>query len=196
MFIDCFFAATPELMSDFRAGASKSEHQPNIPSESTRKLLGPIAAIGDVHTEKEALNELLESEIMVSSIVERSSLSVLANVFFKKNPAFALARKHHPPGDVYKYAEQTGGEVMKSGKDEVSRKLGELIDHIRTRYSFGYRPSVEQQPGKFCKITLTVAPKVKKREGKLAVRTSAGYYRGARHKEKSSEPARPTLKPQ
>ena len=85
---------------------------------------------------------------------------------------------------------------MKADKEEVSTKLAELIDHIRTRYSFGYRPSVEQPPGKFCKIKLTVAPKVEKREGKLAVRTSAGYYRGARHKDKGDTPSRPTLKPE
>lgn len=123
------------------------------------------------------------------------SESNLANVFFKKNPMFAISRKHHPPGDVYKYAEQTGGEVMRSDKDEVSIKLAELIDHIRTRYSFGYRPSVEQPQGRFCKIKLALAPKVEKREGKLAIRTRAGYYRGAKHRENTNEKALPTLKP-
>ena len=172
-----------------------TDNQPNIPSQGTRKMLGPTLAIGDLHTEKDALNELLESGTMVTSIVERSALSVMANVLFTKNPMFALSRKHHPPGDVYKYAEQTGGEVMRASKEEVSAKLAELIDHIRTRYSFGYRPSVEQPTGKFCKIKLTLAPGVEKREGKLAVRTSAGYHRGTRHKDKSNEPARPTLKP-
>lgn len=173
-----------------------TDNQPTIPSENMRRRHGASVAPGELHTEKEAFNELFESETMVTGIVERSFLSNLSNIFFKKNPAFALARKHHPPGDVYKYAEQTGGEVMKSNKDEVSTKLAELIDHIRTRYSFGYRPSVEQPPRKFCKIKLTVAAKVEKREGKLAVRTSAGYNRGAKHKDKTESPARPTLKPQ
>ena len=171
-----------------------TDNQPNIPSEGTRKTIGASVPAGELHTEKEAINELLESETMVSAIVERSVLSVMANILFTKNPMFALSRKHHPPGDVYKYAEQTGGEVMKSNKEEVSTRLAELIDHIRTRYSFGYRPSIEQPPGKFCKIKLTVARKVEKREGKLVVRTSAGYYRGAKRKEKSSEPNQPTLK--
>lgn len=78
----------------------------------------------------------------------------------------------------------------------MNTKLAELIDHIRTRYSLLYRPSVEQPHGKFCKIKLTVTPKVEKREGKLAVRTSAGYYRDAKPKEKPDTPSRPTLKPQ
>jgi len=173
-----------------------TDNVPNIPSEFTRKNDGASVPAGELHTEKEAFNELLESEITVSSIVERSALSKLANVLYSKNPMFAVSRKHHPPGDVYKYAAQTGGEVMKSNKEEVSAKLAELIDHIRTRYSFGYRSSVEQPPGKFCKIKLTVAAKVEKRAGKLAVRTSSGYYRGVRHKEKPDTTGRPTLKPE
>ena len=172
-----------------------TDNQPNIPSEGTRRKDGASVPAGELHTEKDAFNEVLESETMVTAIVERSALSVMANILFTKNPMFALSRKHHPPGDVYKYAEQTGGEVMRASKEEVSTKLAELIDHIRTRYSFGYRPSVEQPSGKFCKVKLTVAPGVEKREGKLAVRTTAGYYRGARHKSKSAEPTRPTLKP-
>ena len=173
-----------------------TDNQPTIPSENMRRRHGASVAAGELHTENAAFNELFESETMVSGIVELSTLSVLNDIFFKKNPAFALARKHHPPGDVSKYAAQTGGEVLRSSKEEVSSKLAELIDHIRTRYSFGYRPSVEQPPGKFCKIKLAVTPKVEKREGKLAVRTSAGYTRGAKHKDKPDAPARPTLKPQ
>jgi VWFA-related protein len=195
-----FQAATLSLKATIpnsrRAVIWLTDNVPNIPSEDTRKKDGASVAPGELHTEKEALNELLESETMVSAIVERSGLSKLANILFNKNPVFAVSRKHHPPGDVYKYAEQTGGEVLKSNKEEVSTKLAELIDHIRTRYSFGYRPSVEQPAGKFCKIKLTLAAKVEKREGKLAVRTSSGYYRGAKHKDKPDAPAPPTLKPQ
>lgn len=172
-----------------------TDNVPNIPSEETRRNDGASVPAGELHTEKEAFNELLESEITVSAIIERSTFSKLATIFYSKNPAFAGSRKRNPPGDVYKYAEQTGGEVMKSNKEDVSRKLSEVIDHIRTRYSFGYRPSVEQPPGKFCRIKLTVAPRVEKREGKLAVRTSAGYYRG-NGKTKPDSPSRPTLKPQ
>jgi VWFA-related protein len=173
-----------------------TDNQPNIPSEGTRRKDGASGPAGELHTEKDALNQVLESETMVAAIIERSALSVMANVLFTKNPMFALSRKHHPPGDVYKYAEQTGGEVMRASTEEVSTKLAELIDHIRARYSFGYRPSVEQPFGKFCSLKLTVTPGVQKREGKVAVRTSAGYYRGARHKDKTPAPERPTLKPE
>jgi hypothetical protein len=47
-------------------------------------------------------------------------------------------RLQNPPGDVYKYASRTGGDVMKSSKQNVSKKLAQMIDEIRTRYTLGY----------------------------------------------------------
>ena len=58
---------------------------------------------------------------------------------------------------------------MKSGKEEVAAKLADLIDQIRTRYSLGYRASVDQPPGKFCEIKLIVSTDV--------VKAKRGYYR-------------------
>ena len=114
---------------------------------------------------------------MISALLERSAFSDFAIVTFSKNPMFAVARKHHPPGDVYRYAEHTGGDVMKSSKDEVSTKLAQLIDQIRSRYTLGYYPSVKQPKGKFCEIKLQIKAEAQKREGRLLVRTKKGYYR-------------------
>lgn len=102
-----------------------TDNVPNIPFEATRQKDGASVPAGELHTEKDAFDELLESETMVSAIVERSAMSNFFTIFYKKNPAFAGGRKHYPPGDVYKYAEQTGGEVLKSDKGEVSTKLAE-----------------------------------------------------------------------
>jgi hypothetical protein len=66
---------------------------------------------------------------------------------------------------------------MKSSKDEVSTKLAQLIDEIRTRFTLGYYPSVQQPKGKFCKIKLRIRPETEKREGRMIVRTKQGYYR-------------------
>lgn len=144
-----------------------TDNVPNIPSES------------NLHTEVDALRELLESGTVVSALLERSAMSNTMMVLFSKNPLFAMGRKHHPPGDVYKYAEQTGGQVMKSGKEEVAAKLADLIDQIRTRYSLGYRASVDQPPGKFCEIKLKISANVVKREGQVVVKAKHGYYRRA-----------------
>ncbi len=66
---------------------------------------------------------------------------------------------------------------MKSSKDEVSTKLAQLIDEIRSRYTLGYYPSVKQPKGKFCEIKLQIRAETQKREGRLVVRTKQGYYR-------------------
>jgi Ca-activated chloride channel family protein len=144
-----------------------TDNVPNVPSESK------------LHTEIDALRELLESGVVVSSLLERSAMSNTFTVLYTKNPIFAAVRKHHPPGDVYKYAEQTGGQVMKSSKEEVAAKLADLIDQIRTRFSLGYRSSVDQPPGKFCEIKLNVSTDVVKREGQVLIKTKRGYYRRA-----------------
>jgi VWFA-related protein len=140
-----------------------TDNVPNIPS-------------GSVHTEDEAFHEVFETGTVVSALLERSALSDIF-VVLTKNPLFAPVRMHDPPGDVYKFAERTGGEVLKSGKQEVSTRLAELIDGIRTRYTLGYYPSVEQPKGKFCDIRLRIRPETEKREGQLLVRTKKGYYR-------------------
>lgn len=84
----------------------------------------------------------------------------------------------YPPGDVFKYTKQTGGEVMESySKKKVSIKIAQLIDQIRTRYALGYRPPAENDKGRFHEIRLEVAPEVQSREGKVIVETKKGYFR-------------------
>ena len=141
-----------------------TDNVPNIPSARE-------------HTEEDAFREVFETGTVVSTLLERSAASDFFIAAFSKNPMFAPFRMHNPPGDVHKYAERTGGEVMKSSKDQVSAKLGQLIDEIRTRYTLGYYPSIKQPKGKFCEITLRIRSETKKREGRLLIRTKKGYYR-------------------
>lgn len=141
-----------------------TDNVPNIPSERQ-------------HSEQDAFHEVFETGTVVSTLLERSAVSDFFLVTFSKNPMFAVSRKHNPPGDVYKYAERTGGDVMKSSKDQVSTKLAQLIDEIRTRYTIGYYPSVKQPKGKFCEIKLQISPDTEKRLGRIVVRTKKGYYR-------------------
>lgn len=65
--------------------------------------------------------------------------------------------KLNPRGNVYKYAEQTGGEVVKAGNGDIVLKLAALIDHLGTRYSLGYVSSNSRQNGKFRKIQVKVS---------------------------------------
>jgi Ca-activated chloride channel family protein len=141
-----------------------TDNVPNIPSARE-------------HSEKDAFREAFETGTVISALLERSAFSDFAIVTFSKNPMFAAMRKHNPPGDVYQYAERTGGDVMKASKDEVSTKLAQLIDEIRSRYTLGYYPSVKQPKDKFCEIKLQIRAETQNREGRLLVRTKKGYYR-------------------
>ena len=141
-----------------------TDNVPNIPSEHQ-------------HSEEDAFREVFETGTVVSTLLERSAVSDFFLVTFSKNPVFAVSRKHNPPGDVYKYSERTGGDVMKSSKDQVSTKLAQMIDEIRTRYTIGYYPSAKQPKGKFCEIKLQINPDTEKRLGRIVVRTKKGYYR-------------------
>jgi VWFA-related protein len=141
-----------------------TDNVPNIPSSAQ-------------HSEKDAFREVFETGTVIFALLERSGLSDAFTVAYSKNPLLAPFRMHDPPGDVYKYAERTGGEVMKSSKDEVSAKLAQVIDEIRTRYTIGYYPSVKQPKGKFSEIRVRIKAETAKREGPLLVRTKKGYYR-------------------
>lgn len=154
-----------------------TDNVPNVPSEFVRRHFGKSIPAGSLHSESDAFQQLFETGTVVSSIVERSAMSDFFLVFQKKNPLLAMGRMHNPPGDVYKYTRETGGQVMTSGKQEVAMKLAELIDQIRTRYSLGYRPAADLPAGKFCEIRISMSPEVEKREGQLLVKAKRGYYR-------------------
>lgn len=141
-----------------------TDNVPNIPSDLQ-------------HSEQQAIQEALQTGTVVSALVERSGISDFMSVAYSRNPALIGARNHHPPGDVHTYADQTGGEVMKSNKKDVSAKLAELIDQIRTRYTLGYYPSTRAAAGKFCQLKVQIEPGTSKKLGPLIVRTKAGYYR-------------------
>jgi Ca-activated chloride channel family protein len=141
-----------------------TDNVPNIPTDAQR-------------SEKDTFREVFETGTVVSALVERSGASDAFMITYTRNPIFAPFRHSHPPGDAYKYAQRTGGEVMKSRKEEVSAKLAQLIDEIRTRYTLGYYPSVKQPKGKFCQIKLEISAAARKRQGPLEVRTKTGYYR-------------------
>jgi len=154
-----------------------TDNVPNVPSEFMRRHFGKSVPAGGLHTESDAFQKLFETGAVVSSLVERSAMSDFFIVVAKRNPMFALGRMHNPPGDVYKYTAETGGQVMTSNKQDVAAKLAALIDQIRTRYSLGYRPAADPPAGKFCEIKLSVSPEVVKREGQLQVKAKRGYYR-------------------
>lgn len=88
-----------------------------------------------------------------------------------------LFDRHNKGGTVNDFADPTGGLMIDSRKGDVNTKLDQLVDVLRGRYSFGYRPPNSTIDGKFRQTKIKVLRKVEERKGKLAVVSRKGYIR-------------------
>jgi VWFA-related protein len=148
---------------------------PNIPSETElparyrRSLNGAMP-----HTQKQALEELLRTGAVVCSLVKQSEESYNGEQRLMNKRVETML---HPPGEVYKYASATGGQVIEFKKKELKDKLAALIDDLRMRYSLAYHPSGSKPKGKYCAIKVKLTPETQRSLGKVVVEARQGYYR-------------------
>jgi VWFA-related protein len=152
-----------------------TDNVPNIPSENAVPLRYRQSLKGAMpHSQTDAMQQLLRTNTVVCSLVKQSELSVSEESGLRAHPA---ERMLHPPGEVYKYAAATGGQVIEFKKKELKRKLEALIDDLRMRYSLAYHPFAQKAKGKYCAIKVKVAPEAKKALGNVTVEARQGYYR-------------------
>jgi VWFA-related protein len=152
-----------------------TDNVPNVPSEDSVPLRYRRSLNGAMpHTQTEAVQHLLRTNTVVCSLVKQSDLSVSGESELMSKPA---ERMLHPPGEVYKYASVTGGQVIEFKKKELKEKLALLIDDLRMRYTLGYHPSAQGPKGKYCAIKVKLAPETKKTIGNVVVEARQGYYR-------------------
>lgn len=120
-----------------------------------------------VHTENEAFAALLRHDISVSGLLLQNAESKLLNVtkLFMRGA-----------GDLFKYAERTGGEVIKAETENVNQRLAEVIDRVRARYTLGYISNHPTASAGFRRLRVQVAPAVEQREGRVTLRGKAGYF--------------------
>jgi VWFA-related protein len=155
-----------------------TDNIPNIPSEEIRSHYAKSLPAKSLHTEKDALREIFKSGVTVCTMLERSDISESEFMANMHNPIMMLERKQYPPGDVYKYSQETGGMVFEPiGPKQTAQRLSEMIDQIRNRYTLGYHSSNSNPDGQFYQLKLKVTPETEQREGKLIVRTRHGFYR-------------------
>lgn len=148
---------------------------PNIPSEAELPLRYRRSLKGAMpHTQKEAMEELLHTGTVVCSLVKQSEESINGEQRLMAHPA---KRMLYPPGEVYKYAAATGGQVIEYKKKDLKDKLAALIDDLRMRYTLAYHPSVQKPKGRYCAIKVKLAPEVKQSLGSVVVEARQGYYR-------------------
>jgi len=147
---------------------------PNIPSEEVRATLGPSVREGTLHTQKDALVQVLKTGAAVCTLLKKSEISDHEDS--NRSSAKIIGSMLYPPGDVYKYAQATGGQVIEASAKKMKVRIAQLIDDLRLRYSLSYHPSREKAKGKFCSIKVKVAPHVKS-QGDVLVEAKQGYYR-------------------
>ena len=77
------------------------------------------------------------------------------------------------PSDVFKLAEQTGGEAIEARQAGESFQL--MIERIRSRYRLQY-PAPPSAPGVLRHIQVRLAPSARARHPHATIRARAGYY--------------------
>jgi hypothetical protein len=124
-------------------------------------------------SEKEVADKVLESGSMVCGLVVEGAMTRTEKLFNWNRPDNDIYRRRM---SIEPFANQTGGEVIKSDKAEVNARLALLIDHLRTRYSLGFSSKKEQVDGGFRRVSLVLTREAQKRLGDVVVRTRQGYY--------------------
>ncbi len=148
---------------------------PNLPSErEVPSWYRKSIAMDKLHSQQDALKHVLQTSTVVCSLVKKSEQSAEGEARLMSKPA---ERMLHPPGEVYKYAAATGGQVIEFKQKELQQKLAMMIDDLRMRYSLGYHPSAQKPKGKYCTIKVKLAPEAKKALGNVVVEARQGYYR-------------------
>jgi VWFA-related protein len=133
---------------------------------SRRVILVVSDNISSEHgSDKHLVVDLLESGIVVYGLVVRGAIGKFINMM-------TVGAMH----GIDDYTQATGGELIGAKKKEVDARLAELIDHLRARYSMGFKPPETTLDGKLHRIKLKISPSTLKRNGKLTVRTRTGYY--------------------
>src|SRR5205823_4530281 len=132
-----------------------------------------------LHSEGEAVRELVRSGAVVSALIHESDLSEQEIARARFEPMQMLLRRQYPPGDGRGWGEITGGPVLTAhGEKSSAKSLSELLDRLRSRYTVGYRPSQSKPEGAFCSMRLQLTPEAAARLGKVKLQTRSGYYRG------------------
>ena len=150
----------------------------NLENSHTQKTIGKEGP-AHLHSKEEATDKLLRSGVVVSALIERSAATDALVGVMDATPLvfFAGARI----GDIEKYAELTGGPVLKTNKTGVATRLAELLDAIRSRYTLGYRPA-SAPGGGFHKVEVRLTPEAYRKhpewkKSEIGIRAQSGYYR-------------------
>ncbi len=153
------------LLEGARAFESHVKEHPN----SRRAIL--------ILTDNESLNYQITDEQVLKAL---SGVDATVNAIVtgkterpKKRPAGEYRNPDFTPTDIYRIAEETGGEAYRV--DRADKVFPILMERLRNRYSLIYR-APDAPPGQFRKIRVELASQSKRKLSGATVRARSGYY--------------------
>jgi len=124
-------------------------------------------------SEQEVRDGIIRSGSMVCGLIVEGSLTRAEKMFRRDRDGRDMFRRRMT---IDQFAHLTGGELMKAPSTEISMRLAQLIDHLRTSYSIGFSPGRDQTDGRYRRITISLTPQARKRLGDVEIRFKQGYY--------------------
>jgi len=147
---------------------SAATHMRAAPAPGSRRVIlivtDNIAVTSDRET-KNIVDELLDNGTVVYGLIVQAAFG----------KAFKIMSFGQLSKGVNDFVERTGGEIVGADKKEVDEKLAVVIDHLRARYTLGFRPSNDRDDGKFRPVEIKIAATRKTKEKPLVL-TKRGYY--------------------
>jgi Ca-activated chloride channel family protein len=127
-------------------------------------------------TDNEGLNYQVPDEKVIRELYGANAVlnALVSGRGRRKDPL--EGRETNPdftPPDVFKLAEETGGEAVESRRAKEAFQT--MIDRIRSRYSLQY-PAPEAPAGGFRRVRVELAPEARRRHPDAVIKARAGYY--------------------
>lgn len=143
----------------------------NAETEAMRREHGH-GAPAVLHTKRQATDLLLQSNAVVTALIERSDATRHEMLLNTENRT----------GDILELANLTGGPVVESSDYEVVDRFAAVLDMLRQRYTLAYKPLQGKPKGTLCRLTLTLSPAFilhhpDMRPKDVAIRTRTSYVR-------------------
>jgi VWFA-related protein len=133
---------------------------------------GYMSRYDDTISEQDVRQTLIESGATVCGVIVRSILNVFDTLVFQPMSSEQIKRTTINPS-----VEETGGEITGASKEDINTRIGEMIEHLRSRYSLGYAPTNQVYDGRYRKITVTLSTEARRRLGNdIVISARKGYY--------------------
>ena len=137
------------------------------PQASRRSIL--------ILTDNGSLNFQLTDEMVLRGLYGADTvLNAIVVGEGNRRPRRASANPDFTPADVFRLAEDSGGEAIRA--ERADRAFPDMIARMRIRYSLAYAAPPPQTPGEFRAIRVELTPEARRRLPNAQVRARRGYY--------------------